>query len=557
MKKGEIIEITIDDLAFPNIGMAIYNGKNIKIKNVIPGQKIRAKISRTKKEYAEAKLIEIIQQAEYEQEPGCKHYGLCGGCTYQSVPYEKQLEIKSAQVKEILDNILTENYEFLPIVSSPKKTEYRNKMEFSFGDEVKEGPLTLGMHRRNSFHSIVSTSGCSIVDEDFRQILCCILCYFQGNSQTYYHKSTNIGFLRYLLVRKAEKTGQILINLITTNQSTLNEKEFVDLILNLNLRGTIKCIAHSIYDGVADVARADEMKVLYGEDKIVEELLGLKFNISSFSFFQTNSLGAEKLYSTVRDFIGTTKDKTIFDLYSGTGTIGQILAPTAKKVIGIEIVEEAVEKATENAKLNNLTNCTFISGDVLKKIDELDDKPDIIVIDPPREGIHPKAIQKIINYTPQTFIYISCKPTSLTKDLPVFLDNGYKVERVQCVDMFPMTGHVETIVSLSHKKADTHININVEFGDDKGQIPIDEIARKAEEYRPSEKVTYKMIQEYIENKYNFKVHTAYIAEVKRDLGLPMYDAPNAVEELKHERKHPTPEKVEAIKDSLRHFGVIQ
>ena len=233
------------------------------------------------------------------------------------------------------------------------------------------------------------------------------------------------------------------------NQSVLNEKEFVDLILNLELKGTIKCIAHSIYDGVADVAKADQMKILYGEDIIVEELLGLKFNISSFSFFQTNSLGAEKLYSIVRDFIGTTKDKTIFDLYSGTGTIGQILAPTAKKVIGIELVEEAVEKANENAKLNNLDNCTFIAGDVLKKIDELDDKPEIIVLDPPREGIHPKAIQKIINYKPETFIYISCKPTSLQKDLPVFLANGYKVVKVQCVDMFPMTPHVECVTLMS------------------------------------------------------------------------------------------------------------
>lgn len=449
MKKNDIIEVTIENMHFPNTGTATYQGKKIKIKNAMAGQKVRARISRSRKDSAEAKVIEVIELADYEVEPSCGHFSLCGGCAYQNVPYEMQLEIKSRQVKAILDSVLTENYEFLPIVPSPKKTEYRNKMEFSFGDEVKEGPLSLGMHRRNSFHSIVNTTTCSIVDEDFRQILCQILDYFQGNSQTYYHKNTNIGFLRYLLVRKAEKTGQILINLITTSQSTLNEKEFVDLILSLNLKGTIKCIAHSIYDGVADVAKAEEMKILYGEDKIEEELLGLKFNISSFSFFQTNSLGAEKLYSIVRDFIGTTKDKTIFDLYSGTGTIGQILAPTAKKVIGIEIVEEAVEKANENAKLNNLTNCTFIAGDVLKKIDELEDKPEIIVLDPPREGIHPKAIQKIIDYKPETFIYISCKPTSLAKDLPVFLENGYNVEKVQCVDMFPMTPHVETVLLIT------------------------------------------------------------------------------------------------------------
>ncbi len=450
MKKNDIIEVKIEDMHFPNTGIATYEGKRIKIKNALTGQKVKAKISRSRKDSAEAKVIEVIEPADYEIKSGCEHFLFCGGCSYQNIPYEKQLSLKENQVKSILDSVIADPYDYLPIIPSPIKTEYRNKMEFSFGDEVKEGPLTLGMHKRNSFHSIVNVSGCSIVDEDFRQILCKILGYFQGNSQSYYHKTSNVGFLRYLLVRKAEKTGQILINLITTSQSTLNEKEYVDLILNMKLKGTVKCIAHSIFDGVADVARADSMKILYGDDKIEEELLGLKFNISSFSFFQTNSLGAEKLYTIVRDFIGTTKDKTIFDLYSGTGTIGQILAPTAKKVIGIELVEEAVEKANENAKLNNLDNCTFIAGDVLKKIDELQDKPDIIVLDPPREGIHPKAIEKIINYKPETFIYISCKPTSLTKDLPYFLENGYKVIKAQCVDMFPMTPHVESIILMTY-----------------------------------------------------------------------------------------------------------
>ncbi|MDD2494578.1 MAG: 23S rRNA (uracil(1939)-C(5))-methyltransferase RlmD [Tissierellia bacterium] len=452
MKKGDIIEVNINSIEFPNKGRATYEGTDIIIKGALPGQKVQARISKKRNDVIEAKVLEVLEKAKFEVEPDCKHFPDCGGCSYQNVPYEKQLEIKSSQVKSILDNVLTESYEFLPIVESPKRFEYRNKMEFSFGDEVKDGPLSLGMHKRNSFMSIINTDNCKIVDEDFRKVLCRILAYFQGNSQTYYHKNSKTGFLRYLLVRKTVKTEEILINLITTSQENLNDKEFVDLILNLDLNGTVKCIAHSIYDGVADVARADEMEILYGEDKIVEELLCLKFNISSFSFFQTNSLGAEKLYSIVRDFIGGTKDKVLFDLYSGTGTIGQILAPTAKKVIGIEIVEEAVEKANENAKLNNLNNCTFIAGDVLEKIDELSDKPDIIVLDPPREGIHPKAIQKIINYKPETFIYISCKPTSLEKDLPVFLDNGYKVTKVQCVDMFPQTPHVETVVLMSRVK---------------------------------------------------------------------------------------------------------
>ena len=262
------------------------------------------------------------------------------------------------------------------------------------------------------------------------------------------------------------------------------------------------------------------------------------------------------LYSIVREYIGDTKDKVVFDLYSGTGTIAQLAASVADEVIGVEIVEEAVEAAKQNAALNNLSNCKFIAGDVLKVLDDLTEKPDVIILDPPRDGIHPKALPKILSYGVDHIVYISCKATSLARDLPAFLAAGYKLEKACCVDQFCQTVHVETVVLLSHKKPDGHINVKVEFGEGEGKVPLDNIAKRAEEYKPKERVTYKMIKEYIEAKYGFKVHTAYIAEVKRDLGLPMYDAPNAVEELKQPRKHPTAEKVEAIKDALKHFEVI-
>ena len=318
---------------------------------------------------------------------------------------------------------------------------------------------------------------------------------------------------------------------------------------------------------MADIVTNEGTDVLYGQDFFYEELLGLRFKITPFSFFQTNSLGAEVLYQTAREFIGdalpsgTDADiaehgKIVFDLYSGTGTIAQMLSPVAKKVIGVEIIEEAVEAAKENAQLNGLHNCEFIAGDVLKVIDSIEEKPDYIVLDPPRDGINPKALEKIIRYNVPQMVYISCKPTSLARDLEVLQARGYEVKKVCCVDMFPSTFHVETVVLLSHKKADSYIHIDVEFGEGEGKIPVDSIAKRAEAYKPKEKVTYKMIKEYIEAKYGFKVHTAYIAEVKRNLGLPMYDAPNAVEELKQPRKHPTPEKVEAIKDALRYFAVI-
>ena len=262
------------------------------------------------------------------------------------------------------------------------------------------------------------------------------------------------------------------------------------------------------------------------------------------------------MYQTVREYIGDTKDKVVFDLYSGTGTIAQIAAAVAKQVIGVEIIPEAVEAAKENAAMNGITNCTFLADDVLKALDYITEKPDLIILDPPRDGVHPKALPKILDYGVERIVYISCKPSSLARDLAMFEAKGYRMEKCVAVDQFCQTVHVETVVLLSHKKPDGHINVKVEFGEGEGKVPLDNIAKRAESYKPKERVTYKMIKEYIEAKYSFKVHTAYIAEVKRDLGLPMYDAPNAVEELKQPRKHPTAEKVEAIKDALKHFEVI-
>ena len=429
-------------------------------------------------------------------------------------------------------------------------------MEFTFGDEEKDGPLALGMHKKNSFYDIVTLEDCRIVDPDFNVLLQAILKYFKEKGETYFHKIRHEGFLRHLVMRRSVKTGDILINLVTTTQSRLDESEFVNMILSQKIDGKVVGILHTLNDNLADVVQSDETKTLYGQDYFYEYLYNMRFKISPFSFFQTNTLGAEVLYDQVREYVGETKDKLVYDLYTGTGTIAQMLAPVASKVVGVEIVEEAVEAAKKNAVDNHLDNCEFIAGDVLKVVDNLTQKPDILVLDPPRDGIHPKALRKIINFNVDEMVYVSCKPTSLMRDLLVFREAGYEVKRCCLVDMFPGTVHVETVVLLSHKKPDGHINVKVEFGEGEGKVPLDNIAKRAESYKPKERVTYKMIKEYIEAKYGFKVHTAYIAEVKRDLGLPMYDAPNAVEELKQPRKHPTAEKVEAIKDALKHFEVI-
>ena len=322
------------------------------------------------------------------------------------------------------------------------------------------------------------------------------------------------------------------------------------------MEGKIVGILHILNDSLSDVVKSDETRILYGQDFFYEKLLGLQFKITPFSFFQPNSRGAEVLYETVREYIGDIENKTVFDLFSGTGTIGQVLAPVAKKVIGVEIIEEAVEAAKENALRNGLSNCKFIAGDVFKVLDEIEEKPDVIVLDPPRDGIHPKALPKILEYGVDRIVYISCKMTSLARDLEMMQMAGYRVEKMTAVDQFCETVHVESIVLLSHKSPDSKINVKVEFGEDDDKISLNAIAERAKKYQPKPKITYKMIQEYVEKKYGFKVHTAYIAEVKRSLGLTMYDASNAVEELNQPRKHPPKEKVEAIKDALKYFEVI-
>ena len=358
--------------------------------------------------------------------------------------------MKEKQVKDLVDSVC-QNYEFEGIKGSPRQFAYRNKMEFSFGDEVKDGPLALGMHKRGSFYDIVTVDQCEIVDDDYNKILACVLEYFKETDLSFYHKLSHQGYLRHLLVRKGQKTGEILIDLVTSTQSVPSLEGLKDRLLELELEGRIVGLLNTLNDSLADVVQNDETKILYGQDYFYEELLGLKFKISPFSFFQTNSLGAEVLYETARSYVGETKDKVIFDLYSGTGTIAQMLAPVAKKVIGIEIVEEAVEAAKVNAALNNLDNCEFIAGDVLKAIDLVKEKPDLIVLDPPRDGIHPKALLKIIDFGVDRMVYISCKPTSLVRDLEVLQGRGYEVVKVVGVDMFPGTGHVETACLLVRK----------------------------------------------------------------------------------------------------------
>lgn len=464
MKKGQIAEGVVTEVEFPNCGIVMTDEKErVIVKHVIPGQRVSFSVTRVRRGKTEARLLETIARSPLETESTCPHFSECGGCTYQTLPYAEQLRLKEAQVQKLMQRALDAcPFRFEGIKASPREAKYRNKMEFSFGDAYMDGPLALGMHRRGSFYDIVTVENCQIVDEDFREILRATLAFFAKKNVPFFHRMRHTGYLRHLLVRKAVKTGQILVDLVTTTQEwnggAGREQELLSgwasALRALPLQGILQGILHTKNDSVADVIKNEGTSVLWGEDFFYEELLGLEFRISPFSFFQTNSLGAEVLYETAREFIlgdspERLKGKTVYDLYSGTGTIAQILAPVCRSVVGVEIVEEAVGAARENAALNGLSNCRFLAGDVLKLLDTIGERPDFIVLDPPREGVHPKALEKIIAYGVDKLVYISCKPTSLARDLEVFLARGYAAERICCVDMFPGTYHVETVCLLS------------------------------------------------------------------------------------------------------------
>lgn len=448
MKRRDIIEFEVDKMEFGGTSVSRLGNRDIYMKGGITGQKVKASVKKTRSGKADVKMLELLENSPLETETPCKHFNQCGGCSILSVPYEKQIEIKERQVMDLFLEQDIFGFNFQGIERSPKTKEYRNKMEYTFGDEIKDGPLTLGLHKKGKHIDIITVDGCFLVDDDFIKVLTSTVEFFNEKKLPYYRNMSHKGYLRNLVVRKGINTNEMMVNIVTSSQEDFDMTEYKEMLLNLDLKCELVSILHTINDGLADAVNCDELRVLHGRDYIQEELLGLKFKISPFSFFQTNTKGAEELYKIAREFVGEHNNKVIFDLYSGTGTIGQVMAEKAKKVYGIELIEEAVEAANKNAKLNGLTNCEFIAGDVAKTVNKLKAKPDIIIVDPPRPGVHKDAIRDIAGFNSKEIVYISCNPKTLVLDLVEFKNYGYEVEKVKLMDMFPNTPHVETVVKL-------------------------------------------------------------------------------------------------------------
>ena len=541
--KNKVVELSIDEMIFG--GESINNtafDKKVLLKGGIKGQKVSALIQKSRRDKYQAKILSVIEKSSLETQEVCSKYGQCGGCSMLSVDYDNQLSLKSEQLTKLFHKNGHIEVEKIDIVPSPLQKEYKNKMEFTFGNEVKDGDLIIGLHKKNSPMSIVPVEDCLLVDEDYRTILKMTGEYFRAKNLPNYHIKSHEGYLRHLVIRKGENTKQLLINIVTTSQIDFDLSEYVQKLHALKLESTIVGILHTTNDSLSDTVKDDKVDVLFGDNYFYDILLGNKFKISPFSFFQTNTKGAETLYKTAMEMIDGEKD-LIFDLYSGTGTIGISMSARSKKVIGIEIVEEAVEMARENAEANNVKNVEFIAGDVKEEVSKLTNSPELIILDPPRAGINPKALNDIIGFNSKQMLYISCNPKMLVQDLKVLKEAGYEIVKVKGVDMFANTYHCETVALLSKLDVDKHIDV---------EIKLDELDLTSAE----SKASYTQIKEYILEKFDLKVSTLYIAQIKKKCGIVLRENYNKSKKEKQVIPKCTPEKEEAIMDALRHFKMI-
>ena len=567
MKKNELVELTIEDMGVNGEGIGKTEGFTLFVKDALPGDVVEARITKLKKQYGYARLMKVLRPSTWRREAVCPVARQCGGCQVQELVYKEQLRFKERKVRNNLERIGGFSPELLdkvmePVCGMEHPFHYRNKAQYPVGKD-RDGNPVAGFYAGRT-HQIIPNTVCALGREENTEILECILEFMKEYHVEPYEETSRKGLLRHILIRTGFTTGEIMVCLIINgiripHSEVLTERlaaipGMTSITLNINRENT-------------NVIMGKEIRPLWGQGYITDYIGDIQYQISPLSFFQVNPVQTEVLYGLACQYAGLTGKETVWDMYCGIGTISLFLARKAKQVYGVEIIPQAIEDARRNARLNGIDNAEFFVGraeEVLPEYYEQYKKEhpgqqahaDVIVVDPPRKGCDENLLRTMVQMEPERIVYVSCDSATLARDLKYLCGNGYELKKVRPTDMFPMTVHVETVVLLSHKRPDSYIHIDVEFGEGEGKIPVDKIVQRAEQYKPKERVTYKRIKEYVLKKYGFKVHTAYIAEVKRSLGLPMYDAPNAVEELKQARKHPTPEKVEAIKDALCYFAVI-
>ena len=555
-RKNDLVTLEIEDCGIDGEGIGKADGFTVFVKDAVIGDTVTAKIIKAKKNYGYGRLMEVLKPSPYRVEPKCEFARQCGGCQLQALSYDQQLVFKTNKVKGHLERIggFTD-IPMEPIIGMDELFHYRNKAQFPVGRN-KEGKIVTGFYAGRT-HNIIENRDCALGVAENKEVLDRVIAHMEKYGIEPYNEATGKGLVRHVLIRYGYFTKEVMVCLILNGNKLPKEEQLVKSLCEIP---GMTSITINVNKKHSNVILGEEIRLLWGQEYITDRIGDISYQISPLSFYQVNPMQTQKLYAKALEYADLHGEETVWDLYCGIGTISLFLAQKAKFVRGVEIVPAAIENAKENAKLNGLENTEFFVGKAEEVLPREYKKngvyADVIVVDPPRKGCDETLLETMVEMNPDRIVYVSCDSATLARDLKYLCERGYELRKVCPVDQFGMTVHVETVVLLSHKKPDGHINVKVEFGEGEGKVPLDNIAKRAEEYKPKERVTYKMIKEYIEAKYGFKVHTAYIAEVKRDLGLPMYDAPNAVEELKQPRKHPTVEKVEAIKDALKHFEVI-
>lgn len=555
-EKNEILELQIEAIGSEGEGIAHVNGYTLFVKDTVPGDRIEAKVVKTGKNFGYARCERIIEPSPDRIEPVCPISKRCGGCQFQHLSYEAELRFKQEKVFNCIKRIggfKDEEIPMLPIIGCEEIMHYRNKAQFPVGVD-KNGEIVTGFYAERS-HEIVDTTKCYIQVEENELILETLKAFMKKYKISAYEEKINPktrkpekakGLVRHIMTRKGFATGEIGICVVINGNTLPNAAEFTDMMLKAfegrnDVRITSICV--NINKKVTNVIFGDELKCIYGKPYIVDMIEDIKFKISPFSFYQVNPAQTRKLYGKALEFAGLTGEEVVWDLYCGIGTISLFLAKKAKEVYGVEIVPAAVENAKENAKLNGIENAYFTVGKAEDEAKKLP-KPDVIVVDPPRKGCDEKLLETIMNYKPERVVYVSCDPATLARDLKVLCgDGGYKLEEVQAVDQFSRGVHVETVALLSKLDVDKHIDV---------EIKLDELDLTSAE----SKASYAQIKEYILEKFDLKVSTLYIAQIKKKCGIVLRENYNKSKKEKQVIPQCTLEKEEAIMDALRHFKMI-
>ena len=469
-QKGQSLELVIDDLAFGARGVARDNDFVWLVERGIPGQRVKAKVSKVKRSYGEAFIESVLEESPHQVKPHCPHFGICGGCQLQHLDYAVQVESKTQQIVEVLKRIGNlANVTVNPTFPADPIYRYRNKMEFTFSnrrwllpDDPLEKPkeFSLGLHVPRRYDKVLDIDTCHLQSEIGNRIRQTIReLTFQSGLLPYSIK-THRGYWRFVVIREGVSTGEIMVNLITSNQEGDEGKKIVTEITEqiIKRHPEVTTFIHSISDKKAQVAFGENEILLHGPGKIIETIGESRFEISPNAFFQTNSHQCRRLFETIQQQALLTGTETLYDLYCGTGAIGLFLANKVKQVLGIEVIAPAVEDARRNAQLNDLSNVEFLLADMkdalidIEAVTNVYGEPDLVILDPPRGGTHPKTIKHLLRLAPPRIVYVSCNPAILARDLEILCEKAYTPETVQPVDMFPHTGHIEVVVALTRNQ---------------------------------------------------------------------------------------------------------